>query len=68
MRKGWLRHRLLEWQEAVDDVTLARLIGLEYNSQCHPNLTCIMLMYTGLQHPRVFLRGFRLATIQVTAP
>jgi hypothetical protein len=30
MREGYLRHRLLEWQEPVDDATLACLTKLGY--------------------------------------
>jgi len=30
MREGYLRHRLLEWQEPVDDGTLACLTRLGY--------------------------------------
>jgi hypothetical protein len=35
MREGYLRHRLLEWQEPVDDVTLACLIRLGYTGEIY---------------------------------
>jgi hypothetical protein len=39
MREGYLRHRLLEWQEPVDDATLACLTRLGYTGESHEMLS-----------------------------
>lgn len=41
MQDGWLRHRLLEWQEPVDEVTLACLARTNYTGEFRPLLTSI---------------------------
>jgi hypothetical protein len=35
MREGYLRSRLLEWQEPVDSATLACLTGLGYTGESY---------------------------------
>ena len=64
LQEGFIKHRLLEWRESVDDATIACLAALGYNGEYEPSVRSMADMI-GLQSPRQYLEALSKGRIRV---